>query len=181
MMHKRRVWSLYDTHYTFDNIDGLVDKLHGHSWTVCTGFRLNLADGGALLFVSDATGGDGAQEYGVVLLSAERIAKLDRSLKDDGYALDVQGVQIESLTISWMEYDAIQDAIVRLVKLAAGGTVETPPTTDGPVVVATSVASLVAALGGDASQQAVLPMQATVTINIEAGKRHRERSAMCCA
>lgn len=54
----------------------LAKKLRVGSWTACTGFRC-----GKVLWLSDATGPEGAQEYAVVRES------------------DLQ--QIESITVSW--------------------------------------------------------------------------------
>jgi hypothetical protein len=63
----------------------LVAKLHGHTWTLCTGFRL-----GAYLFLNDATHEDGAAEFAVV-----------NDLGGGQYR------QIESWTVSWMQPETL--------------------------------------------------------------------------
>ncbi len=70
----------------------MAEQLTHCTWCGCNGFRL-----GNYVFVNDATCADGAQEYGV--------------LREDGdhYA------QIESLTFSWMTYDAAKTIIRRVL------------------------------------------------------------------
>ena len=57
----------------------LAELLFNHSWCLCSGFQV-----GNYLFLNDATSEDGAQEYGVIL----------------------DGFQIESLTVSWVESES---------------------------------------------------------------------------
>lgn len=137
MMHKRRTWSVRKV----ATIEELSDLLGNHSWTGCTGFE---HDG--LLFLSDATGGDGAQEYGVVRVTDLR--------------------QVESLTVSWMFDDCLRatrqggkrdyEAATRAFSEKLGGIIAhakgegPPPSQQGEreVVVATSATELRTALGG---------------------------------
>ena len=63
---------------TVETVEELVRKLTEMTWYRCNGFRF-----GGMLFLNDATGPDGAQEYAV--------------LREDTME------QIESLTVSWME------------------------------------------------------------------------------
>jgi hypothetical protein len=70
MMHKTRQFTVVAAE---DAVD-LAHKLTQYTWCVCNGFRL-----GDYLFLNDSTGGDGAQEYGIVK----------------------EGRQIESITFGW--------------------------------------------------------------------------------
>jgi hypothetical protein len=89
----------------------------GRTWTLCSAFRV-----GSLTLFNDATSEDGAQEYAVFR----------------------EGVQVESLTCSWMKPDALA-ATLRELDAARPTPVKD---LDSPVVVATSATELVAALGG---------------------------------
>lgn len=86
MFHKHRVWSIADA----ENPADLAEKLTEHTWTLCTGFRLD-----GYLFLNDATHEDGAQEYGVV--------------KEDGL------LQVESLTVSWMTTEKVAECARRAI------------------------------------------------------------------
>jgi hypothetical protein len=79
MLHKNRTWTLTE----LTRAEELAEKLTAHTWTGCTGFRL-----GKLLFLSDASSGNGAQEYAVVV-----------EYPNGKY------LQIESITFSWCSYD----------------------------------------------------------------------------
>jgi hypothetical protein len=81
MFHSKRVWSVMPVADAAE----LMEKLHGHTWTLCTGFRL-----GCYLFLNDATHEDGAQEYAI--------------LKDLGGG---QFLQVESWTVSWMKPEGL--------------------------------------------------------------------------
>ena len=76
MLHRSRIWSVTSV----TSADELAEKLTEHTWTCCQAFELQ-----AYIFASDATCGDGAQEYAV----------LRREATFGEY------VQIESITFSW--------------------------------------------------------------------------------
>jgi hypothetical protein len=85
MLHKHRRHLVVDV----EDRDDLVEKLIGHTWTPCTGWRWR-----SLVLLNDATEPDGEQEYAV--------------LRD--------GRQVESLTVSWMTREplaALLDALDR--------------------------------------------------------------------
>src|SRR5690349_18421760 len=69
------------------SLDELVEKLTGHTWTLCTCFAYQ-----GLLLANDSFAEDGAQEYAVY--------KEDR--------------QIESLTVSWMTRESLHKVISNL-------------------------------------------------------------------
>ncbi|NNL66582.1 MAG: hypothetical protein HKP30_10090 [Myxococcales bacterium] len=73
MFHDRRIWTLAD----IDSPRELAEKLTQQTFVLCQGFRWN-----GLLLLNDSLSEDGAQEYGVV--DAE------------------SGIQLDSLTVSWM-------------------------------------------------------------------------------
>jgi hypothetical protein len=81
MLHDKRIWCITPV----SSAEELIDRLHRHTWTLCTGFRL-----GEYLFLNDATGEDGAQQYAV--------------LHDRG---EGRFRQIESWTVSWMNRDQL--------------------------------------------------------------------------
>jgi hypothetical protein len=85
MFHKSRAWKLADV----ATLGELADKLHGHTWCCCNGFRHN-----EFLFLNDATCEDGAQEYAIVVLDPA-----DQPTE----STMLMGTQIESLTVSWVE------------------------------------------------------------------------------
>jgi hypothetical protein len=76
MLHKRR-WCVS----TAQPIE-LADKLHDHSWTLCTG--LECPPGSGVYWLNDSFSEDSAQEYAVV------------RKRPDG-----QWEQVESITVSW--------------------------------------------------------------------------------
>lgn len=81
MMHNRREWTIKDA----ANVDELVEWLTEYTWCGCSGFRAPNGD----LWLNDSTGGDGAQEYGVIR----------------------DGVQIESVTVSWCTPERLRELI----------------------------------------------------------------------
>ena len=89
MMHEKRKYSIKK----YDNLDELVEKLTQYDWCGCNGFELN-----DLILLNDATGADGAQEYGVIK----------------------NGRQIESLTVSWMKPEDLKQCLVELTQDGAG-------------------------------------------------------------
>lgn len=71
------------------SIRELTEKLTEHTWTLCTCFEYQ-----GLLLANDSFSGDGAQEYAVYK----------------------EGRQIESLTVSWMTRERIQEVIEALLR-----------------------------------------------------------------
>lgn len=93
MMHKRRTWVVTDLEAESDEDRGrlmwkLAQKLIGHSWTLCSGWKL-----GGYLFLNDATCEDGAFEVAVI-----READLR---------------QVESITFGWITDPITAVAYVR--------------------------------------------------------------------
>lgn len=72
---------------TIATLDDLTEKLTDHTWTTCTGFAWR-----SLVILNDSTGPDGAQEYAIVK----------------------GGVQVESLTVSWMKRERLAEILTRL-------------------------------------------------------------------
>lgn len=64
MMHKNRRWCVANV----DSAEELADKLANYSWCCCCGFELD-----GILWLNDATGVDGAQEYAVADRRRSRI------------------------------------------------------------------------------------------------------------
>ncbi len=95
MMHKGRVHQLV----LVNTLDELVREITRTTWTSCTGFYY-----GGLLLLNDCTGPDGAQEYAIV----------DPS----------KGVQVESLTISWMKPEKFREVMCDLIDQKAKGELE---------------------------------------------------------
>lgn len=75
MIHKNRRWKITDV----ATLEELSKKLICHSWCLCTGFRVIVGARTELLVLNDSFSEDGAQEFAI--------------LRD--------GVQVESLTVSW--------------------------------------------------------------------------------
>ena len=75
MLHTRRAWTVANVQTEAE----LAQRLTEHTWCSCAGFRLS-----GYLFLNDATGPMGAQEYAVINEST--------------------GAQIESITFSWCSY-----------------------------------------------------------------------------
>ena len=67
----------------------LTEKLTQHTWTLCTCFEYR-----GLLLANDSFSGDGAQEYAVYK----------------------EARQIESLTVSWMTQERLQEVIEALLR-----------------------------------------------------------------
>jgi hypothetical protein len=67
----------------------LTEKLTEHTWTLCTCFEYD-----GLLLANDSFSGDGAQEYAVYK----------------------EGCQIETLTVSWMTRERLQEVIEALLQ-----------------------------------------------------------------
>ena len=90
MFHANRRFSVA----TVDAAEQLVDMLHKRSWCLCQGFRHR-----NYLLLNDSTSEDGAGEFAAY-----------KQLPDD-YVL-----QVESLTISWMNRIEIEQCIRELVQ-----------------------------------------------------------------
>src|SRR6266446_6477502 len=71
------------------SLEELAEKLTQHTWTLCTCFEYQ-----ELLLANDSFSEDGAQEYAVYR----------------------EGRQIESLTVSWMTHERLQQVIERLLQ-----------------------------------------------------------------
>lgn len=82
MMHETRRWTVRDV----ETPEELVRLLTEHDWTCCSGFRL-----GRFLWLNDATGPDGAQEYAVIDTTTGR--------------------QIESITVSWCDAGRLREIV----------------------------------------------------------------------
>lgn len=81
MMHSKRPHQIA----TASTPQEIHDKLKRFSWTLCTGFRWK-----SLLLLNDSTSEDAIQEYGLIKLAPGR---------------EDQGIQIDSLTVSWMKQE----------------------------------------------------------------------------
>ena len=90
-MHRSRVWG----EPVEVTLDELADKLTRFSWTGCTAWRC-----GEYVFVNDATGGDGGQEYAVLVR--------------EGGPLFGRWFQVESWTASWMTADDVRSYYAKL-------------------------------------------------------------------
>lgn len=84
MMHFNRVWSVRE----IASADELAEKLSSLTWCCCQAFSI-----GNYLWLNDATSEDGAQEYAVLKREGDRL------------------IQIESITMSWMNRAEILDCI----------------------------------------------------------------------
>ena len=102
MLHKNRCWRITDV----DDVATLSEYLTQRSWTLCTGFRHR-----GVLYLNDATGPDGAQEFAIVR--------------------EADSVQVESWTCSWMSAERCAQMIREMI--ACGATTRL----ESPVVVAT--------------------------------------------
>src|SRR5262245_29060372 len=71
----------------FTDLEALVESLKEYSWTLCTGFQYK-----SLLLINDSVSEDSLQEYAVVR----------------------NGVQIESLTVSWYDPDKLKGDLTTL-------------------------------------------------------------------
>lgn len=90
MLHRNRVWSVAPV----ASAEELAEKLTEHTWTCCQAFELP-----GYIFASDATCGDGAQEYAVL-----------RRVKHAS-----EFVQIESITFSWCTFEKALALIRRII------------------------------------------------------------------
>jgi len=86
MLHTRRIWTVA----TVSTEEDLAAMLVDHTWCSCNGFRLH-----EYLFLNDATGPMGAQEYAVIKEST--------------------GAQVESITFSWCSYYRALQLICEIV------------------------------------------------------------------
>ena len=118
MMHNNRVWCVSPV----ETAEELADKLTQYSWCCCTGFELD-----DYLWLNDATGPDGAQEYAVV-----------RKPTGDGPHF----WQVESITASW----CTERQLLAYIKLIHEDK-PSPQLNDGPVIIARSGSDLRTALG----------------------------------
>lgn len=85
MMHEQRIWSVT----TIESAEELARTLTESSWTLCTAFEHR-----GYLFLNDATGADGAQEFAVV-------KRLGRG----------NFLQVESITFGWCTFERALDHI----------------------------------------------------------------------
>ncbi len=85
MMHTNRVFQVIDV----TTVEELTINLTEHSWTLCTGFRLQ-----GVLFLNDSLSEDGAQEYAIVR----------------------DGRQVESITFSWQSRAEAHHTIAWLIR-----------------------------------------------------------------
>ena len=90
MLHANRRFSVA----TVDEAAELAEMLHERSWCLCQGFRHR-----GYLLLNDATSEDGAQEFAAYKEC------------EDGLVL-----QVESLTISWMDREEIDRCIKDLAE-----------------------------------------------------------------
>lgn len=88
MLHQNRRWSVTEV----GGAEELAAKLTETTWCCCAGFSL-----GGYLWLNDATGPDGAQEYAVV-----KRAGTSRP-----------AMQVESITYSWCTYEQALESIER--------------------------------------------------------------------
>lgn len=87
MMHSNRIWG----EPVEVTLEEFIEKVSEHTWTNCTAFKVD-----EYVFVNDATSGDGAQEYAVLMREND------------------QWFQIESWTCSWMDDDTIRKCFAEL-------------------------------------------------------------------
>jgi hypothetical protein len=88
MLHKSRVWG----EPVETDLDTFAKQVTTRDWTVCTAWKV-----GDYVFVNDASSGDGAQEYAVLI-------------EDE----DGQWFQVESWTCSWMTPDRVRELYAKL-------------------------------------------------------------------
>jgi len=99
MLHQNRIWHVAE----IATKEELAEKLTGYTWTGCTGWKL-----AGVLFLNDATSGDGAQEYAVIVEPHPG-----------------EYFQIESITFSWCTYEEALGHIEACLRYAEGK--EEPP------------------------------------------------------
>lgn len=129
MIHTTRPHSIHVIAESVDDasIALLANKLANFDWCTCQGFRL-----GDFLFLNDATSEDGAQEYAVLRASPNA---------------DGKHRQVESYTCSWMSADKLKGILHALYGSRHAADAVAMREQKSPVVVATSAAELLAALG----------------------------------
>lgn len=103
MMHKNRRWTVAEVSTPRELAEKLAD---GRTWTACSGWFV--VGSPETLFLNDATGPDGAQEYAVV-----------RREVDGRY------FQVESITMSWCTVDKAEAYI--LAEILRGPADAPPP------------------------------------------------------
>lgn len=81
MLHKRRIWTLFEV----DTAGLLADKLTEHTWTLCTAFFVYGRPD--VVFLNDSTTEDSVVEFAV--------------LRKDGDSW----YQIESITFGWCDHE----------------------------------------------------------------------------
>jgi hypothetical protein len=118
MMHNNRVWCVVPV----ETAQELAEKLTQYSWCCCNGFELE-----NYLWLNDATGADGAQEYACVRKPAA---------KDPHYR------QVESITASWC---TTQQMLQYIREIQDG--IKSVPLAPTQVVVTRSATEYLAALG----------------------------------
>ncbi len=89
MIHKQRRYRVRDVATPEELAELLVD----HSWCLCNGFRL-----GGTLWLNDAFSESGAQEFAVIA--------------------EASGVQVESLTVSWMNRSDVESQAIHWLEVA---------------------------------------------------------------
>ncbi len=146
-MHERRRWTVAEV----ATVEELAAKLTEMTWCVCNGFTVH--GHAEVVFLNDATGGDGAQEYAVC-----------RREGQDWY-------QIESITFSWCSRGEAE----RYIRVCLG-LESAEPMADEAVVVARSVGDLAAALLGEGEPP---PIHRKVHPRIETREEHGR--PQCCA
>lgn len=90
MMHKTRIWNLQEVGTDLESLQYLARKLSQYTFCACNAYHL-----GKYTLLNDASSGDGAQEYAVLL----------------------DGRQIESITFGWV---TTANAYVYLKNILAG-------------------------------------------------------------
>lgn len=105
MFHDHRIWTLAD----IDSPRELAEKLTQQTFVLCQGFRWN-----GLLLLNDSLSEDGAQEYGVVDADS--------------------GIQLDSLTVSWMTPErflaCLEEVAKRAPQATAFGSIDLAKRTD---------------------------------------------------
>ncbi len=144
-MHKDRIWCVSK----IETSEELAESLADYSWCCCCGFEL-----GDFLWLNDATGGDGAQEYAVV-----RKPTFD----DPNYR------QVESITASW----CTKEEILRYIDGVQGDTLSASSET-GMVLKAKTTTEFLSALSG----KVVRPQSRIVCPVIETPEQH-ESCSLC--
>jgi hypothetical protein len=149
-MHDRRRWTVAEV----ATVEELAAKLTEMTWCVCNGFVVHGHED--VVFLNDATGGDGAQEYAVCRREGQ------------------SWYQIESITFSWCN----RGQAIGYIRSCLGMAASKPAAEDGGVAVARSAAELSTALLSPAAEDG-LPMHVLVSPRIETRQEHG--SPQCCA